>query len=373
MVSEPGAMEHRMESLAKEVSTLAAEQEKLIERMTKLFATWPSKWETQAILREQGETSQSRNNRVHSNSSTNAGTSINSGAPELVKLDFPRFNGGEDPTSWLCRQFGSVKEYQTQFERLLSRAGQVTSQQQVSCFISGLRDNLQADVRAGNPITLEVQALAPLHTPLASPVKRTMPEEVKERRDKGLCFRYNERYSPGHQCKRLFVIEACWPEDEDNDGEGPLEVEGDSESMPEISFNAIFRAYTPQTMRLKGTLFSLPVHILVDSGSAHNFISNSLAAKVGLHPREGRSFEVAVASGERLTSPGQCNRVALHTQGIPLQLGFYLFPLDAYEIILCTQWLRTLGPHYQGLFPASKAFHSFGKKGMFVGLSIFTR
>ncbi|KAJ0010662.1 hypothetical protein Pint_33948 [Pistacia integerrima] len=97
-------------------------------------------------------------------------------------------------------------------------------------------------------------------------------------------------------------------------------------------------------MRLKGTLFSLPMHLLVDSGSTHNFISSFLVAKVGLHLQEKRSFEVTVASGKRLTSPGQCNLVTLHIKGIPLQLDFYLLPLDGYEIVLGTQWLMTLGP-----------------------------
>ncbi|KAJ0076735.1 hypothetical protein Patl1_35548 [Pistacia atlantica] len=127
-------------------------------------------------------------------------------------------------------------------------------------------------------------------------------------RDKGLCFRCNERYSPGHQCKHLFVIEACWPKDEDNDREGPPEVEGDSESTPEISFNAIFGACTPPKYEAERDI-------------------------------ERRSFEVAVASGKWLTSLGQCNLVTLHIQG---------------------------------LFQASNAFCSFGKRRMFASLSIFT-
>ena len=32
-----------------------------------------------------------------------SGRSNHSYAPRLVKLDFPRFNGTEDPTSWICR------------------------------------------------------------------------------------------------------------------------------------------------------------------------------------------------------------------------------------------------------------------------------
>ena len=38
--------------------------------------------------------------------------------------------------------------------------------------------------------------------------------EIKERRGKGLCFYCDEKFGPGHRCKRLFSIEACWPDDE---------------------------------------------------------------------------------------------------------------------------------------------------------------
>uniref|UniRef100_A0A2N9HMQ3 Retrotransposon gag domain-containing protein n=1 Tax=Fagus sylvatica TaxID=28930 RepID=A0A2N9HMQ3_FAGSY len=146
------------------------------------------------------------------------------GAPRLVKLDFPRFNGGEDPTSWIChaeqffrfyetpledqvalasfhlegvaqlwyqllqqetnnipwnvfkfgllarygptqfydyfgeltklQQSGTVKEYQTRFEQLLAKAGPLPSTGQVSCFVSGLKENLKADVMAGRPADL---------------------------------------------------------------------------------------------------------------------------------------------------------------------------------------------------------------------------
>ena len=38
--------------------------------------------------------------------------------------------------------------------------------------------------------------------------------EIKERRDKGPCFYCDEKFGLGHRCKRLFSIEAYWPNDE---------------------------------------------------------------------------------------------------------------------------------------------------------------
>ncbi|XP_020411536.1 uncharacterized protein LOC109946859 [Prunus persica] len=184
----------------------------------------------------------------------------------MVKLDFPHFNGLEDPTSWICRaeqffdfhhtpetervplasfnlegdaqlwfqlmkeetpittwatfkqglhdrygptqfqdffgdltklqQTGSVRDYQTQFEKLLIRAGRLTPDQQVGCFVSGLKENIKTDVQA-----------------------------------------------------------CCWPDVEDEaEGECNAEVDLAGEELPEVSIHAIYGARTPQTMRVHGNV-----------------------------------------------------------------------------------------------------------------------
>jgi hypothetical protein len=72
------------------------------------------------------------------------------------------------------------------------------------------------------------------HPPL--PIKRLTPEELKERQENGLCFKYNEKYGPGHRCKKLFMIEAYLGEDEDGDVMTQDEEEVDT---PKISLHAI--------------------------------------------------------------------------------------------------------------------------------------
>ena len=63
------------------------------------------------------------------------------------------------------------------------------------------------------------------------------PAELKERREKGLCYNCNEQFVPGHRCKKLFLIEACTTEE---DGDLDMEVEGPfEEEAPGISLHAI--------------------------------------------------------------------------------------------------------------------------------------
>ncbi|KAA8542515.1 hypothetical protein F0562_023667 [Nyssa sinensis] len=363
-------------------------------------------------------------------------------ASKFVKLEFPRFNGEGDTTSWICRveqffqfhqtpeedrvplasfhleggaqlwyqllkqeedvmtwkeftdglharygptqfqdffgeltklqQVGSVRDYQTQFEKLLSKVGQLPQNRQVSCFISGLKDSIKADVLSGRPKNLSSAiGLARLYearnisqrrtTPTADlkkvtnkettstsstlPVRRMSPTELQERRAKGLCYNCNEKFVPGHRCKKLFLIEACH-EEEDGDVIMDMEesVQEDYKEVPEISLHAISGTRAPETMRVKGGIGHISTIVLVDSGSTHNFINETLARKVALQPEKGGKFEVVVASGEKLSSPGKCTNVKLILQGIPVLVDFYLLPLEGYDIVLGTQWLSTLGP-----------------------------
>jgi hypothetical protein len=49
------------------------------------------------------------------------------------------------------------------------------------------------------------------------------------------------------------------------------------DEIPKISVHAISGHNAPNTMQLKGRMQSIPMTILLDSGSSHNFISASFA------------------------------------------------------------------------------------------------
>ncbi|KAL4191008.1 hypothetical protein AMTRI_Chr07g78690 [Amborella trichopoda] len=52
------------------------------------------------------------------------------------------------------QQIGTVRDYQTQFERLLTKMGYLPPSSRGSCFISGLRNNIKVDMLARHPTTL---------------------------------------------------------------------------------------------------------------------------------------------------------------------------------------------------------------------------
>lgn len=204
-----------------------------------------------------------------------------------------------------------MRDYQTKFEKLLDKVGLLLQNCQVSHFISHLKHSLKADVLSASPTTLaSAIGLARLHedrnlsvpqfpgfpelkklstftkeTPSIGSgssllVKRLSPDEMQERRSKGLCYNYNEKFVPGYNCKKLFLLEVCEAED---DGDLVMDADHDTlDEVPEISLNVISGSKVPDTMRIRGNIESLGTIVLIDSGSTNNFVSEDLARKVGL-------------------------------------------------------------------------------------------
>ncbi|KAF9615490.1 hypothetical protein IFM89_023859 [Coptis chinensis] len=160
--------------------------------------------------------------------------------------------------------------------------GDLAKLQQVGSWVaSSIRTDIQ-DARL-NSLSIAIRDTA--SNGASIPVRRLSQAELQERCNKGLCYNYNEKFVPGHRCKKLFVIESCYDE-EDGDiimNEDDTIHEGLSE-LPEISLHAISGSRAPETMWIKGGIGYVTTIILVDSGSIHNFISETFASKVGLQP-----------------------------------------------------------------------------------------
>ncbi|CAA0811244.1 Unknown protein, partial [Striga hermonthica] len=154
------------------------------------------------------------------------------------------------------RQTGSLREYIREFERLACRVRDWPEDALVSAFIGGLKFDLAAEVRLERPDTmhdamevarrredhlvatrrgradtripdtrragpsqLPASARPAFNTrPAGSLVRQLSPEEVKRQREKGLCFKCEEKFTLGHQCKQAFVIEVANPDDKEATG-----------------------------------------------------------------------------------------------------------------------------------------------------------
>lgn len=101
-----------------------------------------------------------------------------------------------------------------------------------------------------------------------------IPVDVRaEKIAKGLCYYCDKQYEKGHKCQfkepQLFTVEIpCWDVDTSDSDTESVDVD---KGEPCISVNALSSSQSFSTMRVKGMVSDKFLHILIDSGSTHNF------------------------------------------------------------------------------------------------------
>ncbi|GKA70256.1 putative mitochondrial protein [Tanacetum coccineum] len=244
----------------------------------------------------------------------------------MTKLEFPKFSG-EDVKGWLyrCHQFFKVDNVddnvkvklasihlfdkalawhrqfdKDKFEALISKV-ELTESQAISCFLAGLQQDIGLLFKMFRPKTLyDAYQLARMQetvrtvntkSPAQAPQRRLSQKEYKEKRAKNLRFYCDKKYVPGHKCSgQMFSIEVLG-EDEMHDSVEELEEQVTEEVVaepviyPYISLNSLAGVNTFHTMRIKGHVRKQDIHILVDSGSTHNFVDVLCVKRLGCEIR----------------------------------------------------------------------------------------
>ncbi|XP_071737634.1 uncharacterized protein [Rutidosis leptorrhynchoides] len=247
----------------------------------------------------------------------------------------------EDPMAELknLKQMGSVQAYQDAFEELLNKV-EISEKQAISIFLAGLQKEIELPVRMFRPRSLEdacclaklqedtialtKKRFAPiLPTPKTTPqttittaalptttTKLSLPsapsrirkqltqKELDEKRIKGLCFYCDQKYMPGHKCPQLYSLEILSEDDyeqindlDDDDCQGEV-IE--FSHVPQVSLNALTGNNAYQTMRVFGHANKQSVHILIDSGSTHNFLDLTTAKKLGCLLKNTNPMQVVI-------------------------------------------------------------------------------
>ena len=149
-----------------------------------------------------------------------------------------------------------------------------------------------------------------------------------------------------------------------------IEEKGEEENETVgISLHAIAGTQAPQTMWVRGYMGKKMITILVDLGSTHNFLSERVARRLRLQPKNDGRLQVTVASGVRLINLGKCLGVRVVLQGITITVDFYILPLEGYDAVLGAQWLMTLGPILWDFSKMQMKFSMEGKEVMLQGRS----
>ncbi|KAG8369270.1 hypothetical protein BUALT_Bualt15G0134000 [Buddleja alternifolia] len=144
--------------------------------------------------------------------------------------------------------------------------------------------------------------------------RRLSPQDLDEKRAKGLCFLCDEKYTRDHVCARkrhLFLMEFTDENETELDVIDQEETSWDISDKPEdspsqnqfhISMNGINGIHDFRTMKVHGSTKGKTIHILIDTGSTHNFLDMEVAKKLGCPIIATEPFPVSIANGNKLYS-----------------------------------------------------------------------
>ncbi|XP_017431896.1 uncharacterized protein LOC108339268 [Vigna angularis] len=302
------------------------------------------------------------------------------------------------------QQQGSVSYYYMKFMLLANRCEGLTEEAILNCFMSGLNVDIRRDVIALTPTNLlRAVALAklyeekympgtkptpnytiryitspkvttsrvqnttrtilpasksslppllpnPLGPPLRNPnVKRISPAEMQIRREKGLCYFCDEKFSFNPKCpnKQCFVLQLG--EDESDNMELETELPQDKEATGNedhhLSLNALKGGFGVGTIRFTTHIGTMSVKVLIDGGSSDNFLQPRVVKFLKLPVVMTPSFKVMVGNGNYMESEGLIQNLTLIAQGNVFTLSVFLLSFSSADLILGANWLKTIGPH----------------------------
>jgi hypothetical protein len=271
-------------------------------------------------------------------------------------------------------QKGSVTEHIENFQRLNIKVTNIPDEHLIDVFIGNLKDNIQHEVRLWEPKSLEnpfkvernvesknmdmatIRTNPNIYREKNAPSSKT-PQQLEERKEKGLCFNCNNKYSKGHKCgeKKLFYIDCEEKEEKEQEPSQDENREAilSEELTPTISCNELDGIRTPQTLKIEGYIKNKKVIVLIDFGSTHNFIHYKLAKALNCFVYPAPEFHVMIADGGTINCSGKCNKINLTMGEYVINIPMIDIPMGGVDVVLGIQWLQSLGTwdfNFQELF-----------------------
>jgi hypothetical protein len=193
---------------------------------------------------------------------------------------------------------------------------------------------------------------------------RLTPQQLEERKEKGLFFNCDNKYSKGHKCgeKKLFYVYCEEEEEQEQEPSQDENVEAISseELTPTISCNALARISTPQTLKIEGYIKKKKVIVLIDSGNTHNFIHYILAKDLNCFVYPAPEFQVMIADGRTINCSGKCNQINITMGEYVTNSPMIAIPMGAADVVLGIKWIQSLGTMD---FNFQEIFMKFSLKG----------
>ena len=184
------------------------------------------------------------------------------------------------------------------------------------------------------------------------PTKRLSDAEFQSRREKGLCFRCEEKYHVGHRCKakeqkelRTIVVkenreELEIVEEDYYEAEAEFkntEVENVKNLNIELSLNSVVGLTSLGIMKVRGKINGVDVIFLIDCGVTHNFISDKLVNSLNFPTKETSNYGVILGSDTAVKGKGIYGRVDVLLGEWKIIDSFLPLELGGVDVLLCMQ------------------------------------
>ncbi|CAJ2659903.1 unnamed protein product [Trifolium pratense] len=197
------------------------------------------------------------------------------------------------------------------------------------------------------PPILPTPTTKPFNSPLKSKtIKNISPAEMQLRREKGICYYCDEKFSPQHRCpnKHLMLLQLDDVESVESDTDSGEQfspsIEQNSDSLDHhLSLNAMNGCSSLGTLRFTGQVLGKDVQILVDGGSTDNFFQPRLAKFLKLPIEPVSNFNVLVGNGHKMVAEGKISNLSVSVQGHDMQIPVFLLPFAGADLILSSSWL----------------------------------
>ncbi|XP_061351156.1 uncharacterized protein LOC133296223 [Gastrolobium bilobum] len=295
-------------------------------------------------------------------------------------------------------QTGCLSEYIADFQKLMNQVSNISDDLLMTFFISGLLPDLQGAIQLRGPSslhqamqlaiaydshhgelrssvthhqkkpffrsntvsTMDKPVLGPslaLPAPSSLPVRKLSPEEMQKKRELGICYTCDAKWTTKHRCPAKMLILIGEPED--SEGEGEEEIVWGKPETEGVRVDAALHSlsgHDAKSLVLLAVVKDKKVQVLIDSGSSHNFINKALAEELHLPMLKGTKMRVFMGNGDFLLCDKKCSQVSLFIQGHYFSTDLHVVELTDLSIILGIHWLVSLGRVTQNYSDLSMEF-----------------
>nr|KAJ0215263.1 hypothetical protein LSAT_V11C300156310 [Lactuca sativa] len=195
--------------------------------------------------------------------------------------------------------------------------------------------------------------LPPIHTTIQSvnnrvlgEVRRLTDKKLQHKKEKGLCYRCDDKWNPGHKCKKKELSVLLMQEEEEEEEEEPQTEElvtpdQATTILSGICLNSVLGMTNPKTLKLRGTLVDTEVVVFIDLGATHNFMSLAVIKKLHIPITPTAGFGVSLGTGKTVSSRGRCQGILLQVQGLGIKEDFLPLILGSSDVN--GQWVTLRG------------------------------